>query len=183
MGEKRSPVFLSIFRRALTGFTRDGGAAGGGATGGGAAGGHVPLQPTHGRAAWPLRQTIDLVHKQVVEHADWHATIWAKPTSPWLRDEVLAQCIRYFDEAEAAVKDEPVLAQRVAVARLPVRYTQNAKAKPGDPEAAAWLKTFETVARKAGLTMVREHGGTGRLDVWLAAQRKRLKIGVGQAGR
>ena len=136
-----------------------------------------------GPAAWPLRQYIDLVHKQVMEHPDWHATIWAKPTSPWLRDEVLQACVRYFDEAEAAVKDDPVLAQRVAVARLPVRYTRIMKAKPGDANASAWLRTFENVARKAGLTMVCEHGGTGRLDIWLAAQRKRLKIGAGKAGR
>jgi len=135
----------------------------------------------YGAAAWPLRQYIDLVHRQVVEHPDWHATIWAKPDSPWLRDEVLAECVRYFDEAEAAVVD-PILAQRVAVARLPLRYTRIAKAQPGDADAAAWLETFETVARKAGLGMVREHGGTGRLDVWLDAQRKRLKIGAGQAG-
>jgi len=136
----------------------------------------------YGPAAWPLRQTIDLVHKQVVEHADWHATIWAKPTSPWLRQEVLDRCVRYFDQAEAAVVDDPVLTQRVAIARLPVRYTRIVTAKPGDAKAAAWLRTFETIARKAGLTTVREHGGTGRLDIWLAAQRKRLKIGAAQAG-
>ena len=137
----------------------------------------------YGPAAWPLRQYIDLVHKQVIEHPDWHATIWAKPTSPWLRDEVLQACVRYFDEAERSVKDDPVLAQRVAVARLPVRYTRIVKAKPGDTNAGTWLKSFENVARKAGLTMVREHGGTGRFDVWLTAQRKRLKIGAGKAGR
>jgi len=38
------------------------------------------------------------------------------------------------------------------------------------------LEAFERVARSAGLTMVREHGGTGRLETWLAEQRKRLKI-------
>ena len=64
----------------------------------------------------------------------------------------------------------------MAVARLPVRYTRIVQAKAGDARAAALLEAFEQVARKAGLTMVREHGGTGRLDVWLAAQRKRLKI-------
>lgn len=32
------------------------------------------------------------------------------------------------------------------------------------------------LAAAAGLTTVREHGGTGRLDIWLAAQRKRLKL-------
>jgi hypothetical protein len=62
------------------------------------------------------------------------------------------------------------------VARLPVRYTRIVKAGPGDPHAAEWLDTFERVAGQAGLTMVREHGGSGRLETWLAAQRKRLKV-------
>jgi len=42
--------------------------------------------------------------------------------------------------------------------------------------SAGLLEAFERVARSAGLTMVREHGGTGRLETWLAEQRKRLKI-------
>ncbi|MFO8012143.1 MAG: DUF4838 domain-containing protein [Phycisphaerae bacterium] len=130
----------------------------------------------YGPAAWPIRQYLDLLHKQVVEHPDWHANIWAKPSSPWLRPGLLERYVRLFDEAEAAVRGDPVRAKRVAVARLPVRYTRIVKAKPGDPRAAEWLATFERVAREAGLTMVREHGGTGRLDTWLAAQRKRLKI-------
>jgi len=130
----------------------------------------------YGSAAWPIRQYIDLVHKQVVEHPDWHATIWAKPDSPWLRPELIRRYVRLFDEAEAAVRGDPVLAKRVAVARLPVRYTRIVKAKAGDAHAAEWLDAFERVAREAGLTMVREHGGSGRLDTWLAAQRKRFKL-------
>jgi len=130
----------------------------------------------YGPAAWPIRQYIDLVHKQVREHPDWHANIWAKPDSPWLRPEVIGRCARLFDAAEAAVRDDQVHAKRVAVARLPLRYTRIVQAKLGDPQAAEWLAAFERVARQAGLKMVREHGGTGRLETWLAAQRKRLKI-------
>jgi len=130
----------------------------------------------YGPAAWPIRQYIDLVHKQVEEHPDWHANIWAKPDSPWLRPEVIGRCVRLFDAAEAAVRDDLVHAKRVAVARLPVRYTRIMQAKPGEARAAGWIEAFERVAREVGLTMVREHGGTGRLEVWLAAQRKRLKI-------
>ncbi|MBE3095891.1 MAG: DUF4838 domain-containing protein, partial [Planctomycetes bacterium] len=132
----------------------------------------------YGPAAWPLRQYIDLIHGQVEEHADWHAVIWAKPDSPWLRPEVLGRAVRLFDGAEQAVAADAVLAPRVAVARLPVLYVQIAQAQPGDARAAGWLDTFEAVARKAGLTTVREHGGTGRLDIWLAAERQRLKIGA-----
>ncbi|MBL7140191.1 MAG: DUF4838 domain-containing protein [Planctomycetes bacterium] len=134
------------------------------------------LDAYYGPAAWPIRQTIDLVHKQVAEHPDWHATIWARPDAPWLRPEVLDRCVRLFDEAEAAVAGDAVLANRVAVARLPVRYTQIMQAKPGDADAAGLLEAFERVARSAGVTTVCENAGTGRLDVWLAAQRRRLKI-------
>ncbi|HUU34042.1 MAG TPA: DUF4838 domain-containing protein [Vicinamibacterales bacterium] len=129
----------------------------------------------YGPAAGPLRQYLDLMHRQVVEHRDWHVNIWAPPTAPYLGREVVAEAVRLFDEAAAAVKAEPVLAQRVAIARLPVLYVQIMTAQPGDARAAAWLETFEAVARQARLSTVREHGGTGRLDVWLAAQRQRLK--------
>ena len=130
----------------------------------------------YGPAAWPLRQYLDLVHRPVVEHRDWHVNIWAPPTAPYLGPEVVAQAVRLLDEAEAAVKADPVLAQRVAVARLPVLYVQIMTAQPGDARAAAWLETFEAVARGARLSTVREHGGTGQLDIWLAAERARLKI-------
>ena len=132
----------------------------------------------YGPAAWPLRQYIDLVHKQVEEHADWHANIWAKPSSPWLRPKLLARYVRLFDEAEAAVRGDPACAKRVAVARLPVRYTRIVQAKAGNPKAADWLAAFERVARDAGLRTVREHYGAGKLDAWLDAQRKRLKLGT-----
>jgi len=134
------------------------------------------LAGCYGPAAWPLRQYIDLVHREVQEHPDWHAVIWAGPDSPYLRAEVMARAVRLFDEAEKAVAGDAACAQRVAVARLPILYVQIAKARPGDARAAAWLDTFEAVARKVGLTMIREHGGTGRLDIWLAAERKRLEI-------
>jgi len=130
----------------------------------------------YGPAAWPIRQYIDLVHKQVAEHPDWHATIWAKPDSPWLRPEVLARAARLFDQAEAAVAGDAVLAKRVAIARLPLQYTRIMQARPGDAAAAGLLEAFERVARSAGVTTVRENGATGRLGVWLDAQRRRLKM-------
>jgi hypothetical protein len=90
---------------------------------------------------------------------------------------VVAEASRLMDEAEAAVAADAAIAQRVAVARLPVTYTQIMQAKAGDADALARLDAFEKTARAAGLTMVREHGGTGRLDAWLEAQRKRLGAG------
>jgi len=135
------------------------------------------LAAYYGPAAWPLRRYLDLVHAQVAEHKDWHVNIWTGPDAPYLRPAVLAEAVRLFDEAGKAVAADAVLAQRVAVARLPVVYVQIMTAKPEAPDAAALVQAFETVARKAGLTTVREDGRSGKLDTWLAEQRKRLKIG------
>jgi hypothetical protein len=135
------------------------------------------LHGYYGAAAWPLRRYIDLIHRQVTEHPAWHVNIWAKPDSPFLAPRVVAEASRLMDEAEAAVAADAAIAQRVAVARLPVTYTQIMQAKAGDADALARLDAFEKTARAAGLTMVREHGGTGRLDAWLEAQRKRLGAG------
>jgi hypothetical protein len=140
------------------------------------------LAAYYGAAAPPIRRYIDLTHQQVAEHKDWHAHIFDKPQMPYLGPQFLAEAVRCFDEAEARVAGDPVLAHRVALARLPIVYLQIVNAKPGDAQAAALLETFERVARKEGMTMVREHGGTGALDVWLAAQRERLKLAPPPAG-
>jgi hypothetical protein len=117
------------------------------------------------------------VHAQVAEHPAWHVNIWTGPNAPYLGPAVVAEAVRLFDEAEKAAAADPVLAPRVAVARLPIRYTQIMQAGPETPDAAALVQAFEAVARKAGLTTIREDSRSGRLDTWLAEQRKRLKIG------
>ncbi len=136
------------------------------------------LPAYYGPAAGPLRQYINLIHRQVTEHKDWHVNIWAKPDSPYLGAEVIAEAVKLFDEAGAKAAGDAVFAHRVEVARLPVLYVQIANSKPGDAaaDASALLDRFERIARKEGVTMVREHAGSGALDVWLKAQRERLKL-------
>jgi len=130
----------------------------------------------YGPAAGPIRQYLDLLCRGPAEHPAWHARIFDKPDAPHLGPEFVAEAVRCFDQAEAQAAADPVLAQRVAVARLPILYLQIVRAKPGDAGAAALLGRFEAVARKEGVAMVREHAGTGGLDVWLKAQRERLKV-------
>jgi hypothetical protein len=136
------------------------------------------LAAYYGPAAGPLRQYIDLVHRQVAEHPDWHATIRARPDAPFLSPAVIAEAEHLLFEAEWRVEDQPVFRHRVEVARLPILYVRIMQARPGDAgaDAAGMLATFERIARKEGMTMVREHGGAGALDPWLQAQRERLKI-------
>ena len=132
------------------------------------------LAAYYGPAAGTLRGYIDLTHRQVAEHKDWHAHIFDKPEMPYLGPEFVAEAVRLFDQAEGQVAGNPVQAHRVAVARLPILYLQIVRAKAGDADAAALVARFEAVARKEGVTMVREHAGSGLLDVWLKAQRDRL---------
>jgi hypothetical protein len=134
------------------------------------------LAAYYGPAAGALRQYIDLEHRQVAEHKDWHARIFDKPDKPYLGPEFVAEAIRLFDRAEAAAAADPVRLHRVQVARLPILYLQIVRAKSGDADAAALADRFEAVARREGVTMVREWAGAGVLDVWLKAQRERLKI-------
>jgi hypothetical protein len=134
------------------------------------------LAAYYGPAAGPLRAYIDLTQRQVAEHKDWHARIFDKAEAPHLGPEFIAEAVRLFDQAEKQAAGNPVTAHRAAVARLPVLYLQIVRAKPGDADAAAPVDRFEAVARKEGVTMVREHAGLGVLDVWLKAQRERLKL-------
>jgi hypothetical protein len=148
------------------------------------------LPAYYGPAAGALRCYIDLMQRQVAGHKDWHARIFDRPDAPHLGPEFIAGAIRCFDRAEALAAGEPtppkqplrlrrpdpVFAHRVAVARLPILYLQIVRARPGDADAAALLARFEAVARQEGVAMVREHAGSGALDVWLKAQRERLKI-------
>jgi len=133
----------------------------------------------YGPAATPIRKYIDLMHKQVADHPQWHMTIWSKPTSRWLNDKAVAQSVKLFDQAEAAVKGDATLLQRVRIARMPVQYTRIVTARPGHADAKtvrALIDAFEASARKSGLTMVREHRAYGELSKWLATVRAKWKV-------
>ena len=119
----------------------------------------------YGPAAGAVRKYVNLLHKQVADHPDWHANIWSPPTAPYLSKRVLTQSAKYFDEAEAAVKDDPTLLHRVRVARMPIQYVQIMTAKKAD--VSGLIDAFEATARKAKLTTVREHYALGNLNAWL----------------
>ncbi len=128
----------------------------------------------YGPAADPIAKYIEVMHKQVREHADWHMTIWSKPTSPWLNAKAIAESVRLFDQAEAAVKNSPDLLRRVQIARMPIQYTRIATAdrSKADPETInALIDKFEAGAKLSGLKMVREHRSYGDLKKWLSATR------------
>jgi len=139
------------------------------------------LAAYYGPAAGTLRQYVDLEQRQVGEHKAWHAHIFDKPDKPYLGPEFVAEAIRLFDQAEKEAAGSPVFAHRTAVARMPILYLQIVRASAGDADAAALVNRFEAIALKEGVAMVREHAGSGNLDVWLKAQRERLKLAPAEA--
>ena len=144
----------------------------------------------YGPAAAPLRKYIDLIHKQVADHADWHANIWTPPTAAYLSKRVITQSAKCFDEAEAAAKLDPVLLRRVRIARMPVQYVQIMTASRGyrvegdalvaasDEKVSARIDRFEATAREAGLRLVREHYQHGKLETWLEKVRQAPKVPI-----
>jgi len=123
----------------------------------------------YGEAARPIREYISLIHQQVRERPDLHVGIYAAPDVGYLTPEVVQQSVALFDQAEAAVCDDPALLHRVQVARLPVIYTQIALAGKEAPQEL--IARFEQIARAEGVMHVREGGG-GTLDEWLASLRQ-----------
>ena len=93
-----------------------------------------------GPAAPPIRQYLTILHDSV-EKTHTYLAIWVPPTSAYLSFEVMSQAEKLFNDAEAAVKDDPVLLNRVQVARLPLRYVWGTR----------WFE-FKALARKQKVT-------------------------------
>ena len=145
-----------------------------------------------GPAGTYIRQFINTVHESAQSIPDMHVRIYSPPSVGYLTDEVLSKSDALFDQAEAAVADDPVLLHRVEVARLPVLYTRIALATSGaytrdgdalvqseGTDVSALAEQFERIARAAGVTKVREGGPLASLDAWLASlPRGQKKLGI-----
>jgi hypothetical protein len=113
------------------------------------------LHGYYGRAAGAIRAYMELLHRQVREKG-YHAHIFEPPTVPHLNnDEFLDSAERLFDEAERLAESEEIRF-RVRVARLPVWYVKLATNRVTGDERADLLRKFLLIARKAGITHIRE---------------------------
>ena len=81
------------------------------------------LNGHYGPAAAPIWEYIALLHDKV-EKENIHMHLYTNPAQGYLPDEVLDKAGAFFDRAEAAVKDDPVLLERVRVARMPLAYAK-----------------------------------------------------------
>ncbi len=99
------------------------------------------LEAYYGPAAVPVRQYLDLLHDKV-EQEDIHVMIWANASAPYLSDDLLARAGGLFDQAEQLVAQDPVLLERVQIARLPLHYVALERYKVGAPRAFSLAQGF-----------------------------------------
>ena len=81
------------------------------------------LQGYYGPAWEPIWQYIVMLHDKV-ENEDIHMHLYTNPAQGYLPDDIVDRAMGLFDQAEAAVKDDPELLERVRVARMPLTYAR-----------------------------------------------------------
>ena len=133
----------------------------------------------YGPAAPFIQRYIQLIHDDARNHPERHVMIYTHPKD-YITPDLLARADSLFDAAERAVQSDPIRLHRVQVARLPVLYAQIVLAQSGSwtetgnsliraqgVDTGQLLDRFERIARKEGVTMVREGGPDAALDAWL----------------
>ena len=133
------------------------------------------LHGYYGAAARPLLQYIDEMHDALVASNEplrifagpWHAS------TSYLTPSLIDRYEALFDQAEAAVADDPAVLERVRVARLPLEFAIMEQAKKtfsGDgglfqkvggrwetrPDIRARIDPFVDLANRQGVTRVKE---------------------------
>jgi hypothetical protein len=81
------------------------------------------LQGYYGPAGPAIGEYIEMLHKKVGDE-DIHMHLYTNPAQGYLTDSVMQRAAELFDEAEAAVADDPELRERVLVARMPLTYAR-----------------------------------------------------------
>lgn len=81
------------------------------------------LEGYYGAAAAPLERYIELLQDKV-KTDDIHMHLYTNPAQGYLSTALLKQADKAFDEAEAAVRDDAQLLDRVKVARMPLAYAR-----------------------------------------------------------
>lgn len=133
------------------------------------------LSGYYGAAAGPIRQYIDEMREALLASGE-PLRIFGSPVdaaSSYLTPEMIARYEVLFDEAEAAVADDPEVLERVRVARLPLDFAimEQAKARYFGERglfakvAGAWrvredvrrrIDPFTDLANRAGITRLKE---------------------------
>ena len=136
------------------------------------------LQGYYGPAAPSLRSYIDTMH-DALERSGETLSIYGYPLCTpqgYLSPGLMEMYSDLFDQAEAAVWDEPVFLHRVRTARLPIQFARLEQAKVAAdgprgcfvrdddgtlrtrPEMRGLLEAFVRGCREAGIPRLWEHG-------------------------
>jgi hypothetical protein len=131
------------------------------------------LAAVYGKAAGPIRQYIDLLQDKVARE-NIHMFIWEGAGARYLTDDVLAAADKLWEQAEAAVADQPAVLERVRLARLSpdwalIERTQRTVTKPYriengryvtevDPTFVARVNRFFAACERGGVTAMSEGG-------------------------
>jgi hypothetical protein len=147
------------------------------------------LRGFYGDAAPYVRQYIDTMHATMQASGE-NLDIYGYPTrstSGYLSPTMLDEYGSIFDNAEAAVTDDPALLSRVRTARLPVQFALLEQAKVSGagergcfirdnngalrtrPEADSLLSMFVRRCKEAGIPRLWEHGTSP--DEYLASSK------------
>ncbi len=135
----------------------------------------------YGPAAPQVLAYLKLIHESVQQVPNLHVQIYTHP-KVFVFPDVITKSNALFDQAEAAVANDPVVLQRVQVARLPIMYAQIVLGTSGSfvekdgklvqtegQDVGSLLDRFSKIGQAAGVTKVREGGGNSELDGWLAS--------------
>ncbi len=113
----------------------------------------------YGPAGKHIRAYIDVMH-DALEASGQELSIYGDPIKPmfggYLRPELMEQYARLFDQAQAAVADDPELLERVLVARLPLRYATIEQAIHGGSGEAGVFRRDESGRWEAREEIVEE---------------------------
>ncbi len=140
-----------------------------------------------GAAAKPIRRYLDLLHDHA-EKNNIHVGIWVGPDHPHLTDELLAEADRLWEQAEAAVADQPDFQRRVRISRMSVDYAICERARAGGPTV------YETEHANFRMTVRPEHrrrverflatlrsSGMTRIQEWRPLDLEEYSAGLTQA--
>ncbi|MCK5802603.1 MAG: DUF4838 domain-containing protein, partial [Lentisphaeria bacterium] len=134
------------------------------------------LRGYYGKAAPHLRRYLDLLHDSA-EDSGVALRCYMKDTAKWLPKEVFEKAMGIYDEALAAVADDPVLHRRVRRERLPLDHVRlqrwadrriTANRKGGEllfgEEARAACDEFIALCKENGVGNYREGHPFARLE-------------------
>lgn len=152
------------------------------------------LKGYYGKAAPYLRRYIDTMH-DALELSGENLSIYGSPLpskTGYLSPKFMKKYVQLFDQAEAAVRHEPVILERVQAARLPLQFAQIEQAKAygvGErgfytvskdgtskvrPAISALLQTFVERCKRAGIHCLVEGGLPP--DQYLERTEQRMKV-------